>query len=735
MQYHSQVHNAKDLLPGSGEWLLEHEEFLKWKQKTDDYIHKQLLLNDWPNKEELRAVIIEKTVAGASQMLARSMLGIKSCELTDVFRFRWADMHIEVLATLSTEADLRVQLGRNPPELEDLYNQLYDDIIKMAGGVVGQSIIRNTFKWLVCGTTSFRSSDFILAVSMTLSVSSSEVRPEQILRLCRNFVLHDNELDVFRFSHLSVREYLEKHPLTSVSASHSLAAEACLMDLIAIPGCNEAKEFLFRDCGVDVSGRLLSLIELEINHFHNYARENWMHHFRSAEQAKRSTGRLKQLIGYFLLAETPGPTPFDQWLPWHSGLLSWQYGYDRENAEYVIHPDGTNKRSSKIFLVACRYGLPDVVMFILESDPPDESLMDAGLSILFYEMFEGRGKPPQNLAQNHHCVLGTLRAANSKLQLTDVMLKNLIKSVRYCKYQDRDLSSFQKIFAQWPDKKVTFSMIETAILYKVDDATLKLFTDRAATTDMLTDQALEELAQEHDCNSPHARSMRLLIARLNGVISEDILISAYFPQLNALLQNCDNDAITEKVLLHVLDGFHRPETPKLLAIFTRASDESITPKVFTEAVSSCDMVLMKYMLDRTGRTVESAITKDLVLTAVRRGDISVMSYILDNGGKSLVDTETLTVAIKFSGMDVILELLSERKDIPITYEMMRQAVRAPHLLEILLCHGAQVTQPLVEMAAGSCKLEVFITLLENGGRITHDVAVQALESPSDSTIR
>jgi len=51
------------------------------------------------------------------------------------------------------------------------------------------------------------------------------------LNICCNLVVLDAELDVFRFAHLSVREFLEGMDNYSISEIHALAMERCIETL------------------------------------------------------------------------------------------------------------------------------------------------------------------------------------------------------------------------------------------------------------------------------------------------------------------------------------------------------------------------------------------------------------------------------------------------------------------------------------------------------------------------
>jgi ankyrin repeat protein len=144
------------------------------------------------------------------------------------FRFRWVSLQIQNLCDsqrMKIEDDIDHELGRLPQTLADLYAVIYKQISQT--GFNGRLIAERALKWLLCAQESLSTEKFIAAVS----VGSGKYTPltnENILGLCCNFVVLDTELDTFRFTHLSVREYLEGRPEYAVNEINALAMERCL---------------------------------------------------------------------------------------------------------------------------------------------------------------------------------------------------------------------------------------------------------------------------------------------------------------------------------------------------------------------------------------------------------------------------------------------------------------------------------------------------------------------------
>jgi hypothetical protein len=69
-------------------------------------------------------------------------------------------------------------------------------------------IAERILKWMLSAQETLDSQAFLLAVFAEKSDLRSISRPD-VLSICCNLVVYDEFTDVFRFAHLSVREYLE----------------------------------------------------------------------------------------------------------------------------------------------------------------------------------------------------------------------------------------------------------------------------------------------------------------------------------------------------------------------------------------------------------------------------------------------------------------------------------------------------------------------------------------------
>ena len=144
------------------------------------------------------------------------------------FRFRWVTLQLQYLCRIKVASLVERRLGKLPQDLQKIYHETYmERFYEYQKEEV--AIVQSALRWLICSQEPLSAEAFLLLAS-----SSAYQRPamslsrDDLLDLCFNFVVHDAELDVFRFSHLSVREYLEDMEPYQLESCHAFAAEYCL---------------------------------------------------------------------------------------------------------------------------------------------------------------------------------------------------------------------------------------------------------------------------------------------------------------------------------------------------------------------------------------------------------------------------------------------------------------------------------------------------------------------------
>ena len=144
-------------------------------------------------------------------------------------RFRWVSLQLEYLCTLRSSTWIERRLGKLPKELIKLYEDIYSVRVS-SYEEEERNIAERVFRWLLCSQRAFSVDEFITIVGASGN-ERTDLSKEALLDLCFNFVVLDKDLNIFRFAHLSVREYLEAKGCYETAMSHAMAAEWCLYQL------------------------------------------------------------------------------------------------------------------------------------------------------------------------------------------------------------------------------------------------------------------------------------------------------------------------------------------------------------------------------------------------------------------------------------------------------------------------------------------------------------------------
>ena len=128
---------------------------------------------------------------------------------------------------LNVEEDLVNELGKLPEGLADTYTQIFEHVKRLAHQ--SRVIAERSLKWLLCQARELSEAEFLAAVSIGTELDSVNLIKEKVLFICGNLVIFDHELKVFRFAHLSVREYLEVQSNFTLDTAHAFGAEISLL--------------------------------------------------------------------------------------------------------------------------------------------------------------------------------------------------------------------------------------------------------------------------------------------------------------------------------------------------------------------------------------------------------------------------------------------------------------------------------------------------------------------------
>jgi hypothetical protein len=122
-------------------------------------------------------------------------------------------------------------LGKLPGKLAEMYAIVYEQISE--SDPEDLAVAKRVLKWLLCAQRPLHNTELIAAISLSTEGQRLKLSNRQVLDICCNLVVLDKEIHIFRFAHLSVREYLESREDYTEYESHRLAAERCVDTLIS----------------------------------------------------------------------------------------------------------------------------------------------------------------------------------------------------------------------------------------------------------------------------------------------------------------------------------------------------------------------------------------------------------------------------------------------------------------------------------------------------------------------
>jgi ankyrin repeat protein len=258
------------------------------------------------------------------------------------------------------EVDVRAELQILPESLADLYKAACDQIERAAPS--SRHIATTTLRWLLCAQRPMSIQEIIGAISVDHEAKVTSLTAEQIVATCRNIVVHDQDLDVLRFAHLSVQDYLESRDRFTTNENESVVAERCL-DVVSATYST-----------LQVPGQTLQQnLDLQA-----YATVHWPFHYRNIEPEK-VPARFEKKIFRFFFRRHDGA--FTNWL---SAFSQKCQTYEDDIQIKTTFPSTLSDPPTPLF-VACIFGFPKVLAHLAQTSQDDldrcNSLGQSALSL------------------------------------------------------------------------------------------------------------------------------------------------------------------------------------------------------------------------------------------------------------------------------------------------------------------------------------------------------------------
>ncbi|KAF8427950.1 hypothetical protein EV426DRAFT_640542 [Tirmania nivea] len=232
-------------------------------EDIENYVTKELDLRV-RNKQLLRGKISEELKELIKKVLLRDAHGM----------FLWVDYQLRELCKLTFTSDIRTRLGKLPKDLSGVYDEIMMSIESRPGAVF--EFATRALKWMVVAKRPLKPEELIAATELNplsppptkTSQPSQTSQPfqtsqpaqepsldiEMVINICGGLIILDRKLQVLRFAHLSVQEYLEtRENIWGIIDAHRFVSEGCLWTLQCGPSpepaiYDYAGHYWFRHC-------------------------------------------------------------------------------------------------------------------------------------------------------------------------------------------------------------------------------------------------------------------------------------------------------------------------------------------------------------------------------------------------------------------------------------------------------------------------------------------------------
>ncbi|KAJ5520473.1 Velvet factor [Penicillium fimorum] len=641
------------------------------------------LLRFSTRKEELRDKIIHELSYDAKGM------------------FLWASLQIHALCQQNTDHAIRERLGRLPKTLREHYQEVLTKIENLDADADSR-FAQNAFSWLLCSKSQLKSEVFLAAVSVTSDGSAFTISKDQLIGLCNNLVILDTSLDAFRFSHLSVREFLEEKDMYKSASTNALVAEACLWNIA-----------MTKAEGVQLPPLL------------RYSCVFWGPH---AQAAAERLERLKEPLLKFLPAKHESSSCFFRWhrMIEQENLQPWG---DEGQLRLVI----SNKPS--VLLVVCVF---DLLGFL---NPREWKHL-------------ARERPKNINGWTHEQV--TIYCGSSRILkwifnngMPFQVNEEVLKGAAYNEKCGREIVSLL-LEERGAEIKITEDIVEAAASnWRCGREIVSLLLDKRGAEIKITEDIVKAAASNWRCG----KEIVSLLLKERGAkikITEDIVkAAAGNPEcgkeiVSLLLEERGAKIkITEDIVKAAAKNKECGKEIVSLLLKELGAEIKITEGIVKAAAGNpeCGREIVSLLLEERGAKIK--ITEDIVKAAAsnwRCGE-EIVSLLLKERGAKIKITEDIVKAAAGNpecGKEIVSLLLEERgAKIKITEDIVKAAAKnkecGKEIVSLLLKElGAEIkiTEGIVKAAAGNpeCGREIVSLLLEERGakiKITEDIVKAA----------
>ncbi|CAI6080012.1 unnamed protein product [Clonostachys chloroleuca] len=587
-------------------------------------------------KKLLNSRFLRKTQSG-KEVLSEKI--IKELTAKADGMFRWVSLQLQALQRCRSEEAIMERLGQLPRTLGDLYQEL---IVKMENfeATSDRELAKNSLSWLLCSHAQLTSEAFLAAVSTSKDGESEAISRDQLLDLCCNLVIFDEALDVFRFAHLSVREFLETHELFKSESINSRVAVACLIRIVdATPDINMEDD---TEPSVDVLW---------------YSYIWWGFHIPAASRER--TPVTDNLLDEFLSDEDNPSSPFGLWdQAFRSTIYSkWRMDLPTEFSYcFGLMPF--------VLLPVCIFDICGVI-----SVQQWKSLTEKGVEIV-------DGKTPIELAVERGSINIVKWALDNDIPIP--FTDQLLFSLKWSNGTEMLRLFLAKYGSEFP---VTEGFVQDAAANKFCAYEMtKLLLDTRGTGIAITTEFIESVICSRGSDDNVLKLLKFVLEKVEG----DIVLTD-----NTLSTVASDTTKGEQVLQILLKKFGKQSFPVAQHILLEVAGNA-----------GCGDKLIALFLQHFGEQLE--ITDELMDNAATNSAVA-FSHLLRQSGPSLqISDQCLELAAVYNPRSFELLLDKYADAIVISQSTVEAAARNPGSIKLLVqMHGSeiQITSDVVEIAA------------------------------------
>ncbi|KAK2038169.1 hypothetical protein LZ31DRAFT_132749 [Colletotrichum somersetense] len=628
------------------------------QRETTYLISRGALLRSSPRQEELCSKIIDELTGNAHGM------------------FRWASLQLQELCRQRTDEAVTERLGRLPKTLEDLYREI---LFRIEGfeAETDRRFTRSALSWLLCGQKQLKSEEFLVAVCLAKGGLVYKVSKTQLLQLCCNLVIYDSTQDAFRFSHLSVREFLECQETYHRASVNALVAEACVYNLY-----------------ITDKDQLLNPLQ-------EYCDLFWAEHTQAGLKDEKINMRETLLP---LLAEERGASRLYEWQRRVKSRLAsrglWHVYRDHkswERLEKKIH--SSVARIPSVLLTLCAF---DIAGVLAAENWTGLTATDIGALNNFHQEVAAR--------QGEGRVLAWHLQENVHLATNEKILKAVVENEE----------SGQEIMAlplgkRGDEIQITEDVVKAAAENRRSgQKIMALLLDKRGDKIQITEDIVKAAAGNKESGQ---EIMALLLGKRGDKIqiTEDVVKAAAKnrrsgQEIMALLlgKRRDKIQIAEDVVKAAARNWRSGQEVMALLLNKRGDKIQITENIVLTIIRNFNYIIVSQLLGKRRDKIQ--ITEDVVKTTAGnwQSGQEIIALLLDKRGDKIQITEDVVKAAaknRQSGQEIMALLLSKRRDkIQITEDIVLTIIRNFDYIIVSQLLGKrgdkiQITEDVVKAAA------------------------------------